>query len=334
MISVLAIGVGLAACKAKTHSPKESPDSTGSMESEKISYYTCPMHPQIHRDEPGNCPICGMTLVPVMEGGQGKMPTQPGSFHLSPEKQQLIGVRFATAEMKDSSREIRALGRVAFDPELAIAQREYLEISKTVPSLREASASRLKLLGMSSDEIRGMEKRGRSDTSLYLPTAKDPLWIYATLYAGDMDLVKPGQSAIIRDATHPDKPVTGLVRAVDPVINPSSRSVRARIEVPLAGEMFRPETVVDVGFSVDLGKKLTVPKSAILDTGIRKIAFVVHEDSHFQPQEVTTGPEVGENQVILEGLNEGDRVVASATFLIDSESQLKGALANTGGHQH
>ena len=252
---------------------------------------------------------------------------------ISPERQQRIGLRTETVTRQAAIREIRTVGRVAFDPELATAQREFMEISQNVPSLRSAAISHLKLLGMSDGEIRDLEKRtGNSriaPTSLYLPGPNDPIWIYATLYEGEMDLVKPGMKAIITLPQGPEKPLSGLVRSLDPVVNPMTRSIRARIEIPKAGGQIRPDSFVNVSLQVDLGEALLIPKSALIDTGTRKVVFVVDSSQNFQSRDIKTGPEAGKEVIVLEGLQEGEKVVSSAAFLVDSESSLKTNLSQS-----
>lgn len=333
IIAVLAVGLVALACSSRqpnTHGTQQGVEA-------RISYYTCSMHPQVHRDEPGDCPICGMKLVPVYEGTS---PPVPGSFLISPEKQQLIGVKTVTARRQEVAKGLRTVGRVAFDPALAIAQREYLEIAANVPSLKEASRSRLRLLGMGEEEIRELEKKGKVSSNLYLPKAGEAVWVYATLYQGEMDQVSPGSKAEIRlgQVALPsggDKTFVGTVRAIDPVVDPVTRSVRARIEVAGTGESLRPDTYVDVVLKTDLGEALTIPRSAVVDTGVRKVAFVVHDGGRFQARDIKTGPEVGDDVVVLEGIEAGEAVVATATFLVDSESQLQAAVSGMGeGHQH
>lgn len=298
-----------------------------------ISYYTCPMHPQIHKDHPGQCPICGMTLVPVYSSP----PTPPlkkggeGGISISPDRQQLIGVKTTKAEKKPAMREIRTTGRVAFDPDLAVAQREYLEIVQNVPSLKDAARSNLRLKGMSEEEIRELDRRRGEPgvrpyaTSLYLPSPTDPVWIYATLFQDEMDLVKSGDAAAISLPSDSSVTWEGTVKSIDPVVDAATRSVRARILVTTGTATLRPDTFVNVTLKSDLGEALVVPSSAILDTGERKVVFVRTGD-RFETRDVSVGPKLGDNAVIKSGVSEGEEVVSGAAFLVDSESQLKAAM--------
>ncbi len=324
---LLIAGVGFLACQNRS--------GPGSDQNEKaeIDYYTCPMHPQIHEDHPGECPICHMKLVPVYK--QGAMPPAAegdGPSVLIPtERQQLIGIKTEKVRKQKVVKEIRTSGRVAFDPDLAVAMKEYQEILRSVPSLKASAEKRLRLMGLSEEEIASIKNK-KPSSSFVLPDEKGPLWVYAPLYESEMDLVKPGMEAVISTPSGDEKILTGTIRSIDPVVDAMTRSVRARIEVPEGGALLKPDTFVDVAIQVDLGETLAVPKSAVVATGTRRVVFVVHEGKHFTTREISTSTEAGDWVVITDGLKEGETIVTSSTFMVDSESQLKAAVA--GGHQH
>lgn len=344
LMPVLFVGLALWACTGNEHKNHNHNKTEHGGEKAVIEYYTCSMHPQIRQDKPGDCPICNMRLNPVYkEGGapesRGDRPVAPTGVVIPPERQQLIGVKTEVIQKKSVTKEIRTVGRVAYDPDLAIAQKEYIEISKNIPSLKKAARSRLRLLGMSEEEIRELDagagsKPAQKWAGLYLPEPGESVWVYATLYQEEFESVKPGMSAVISLPSGRQATYAGTVRAVDPIVDPMTRSARARIEVAEAGGVLRPDTYVNVSIKIDLGEALTVPKSALIDTGARRVVFVVHEGRHFQSRDVKTGSETGDDVVILEGIKEGEIVVASAAFLVDSESQLKAAIAGMGEHQH
>lgn len=315
---IIAGGVALTTCARSTP--------------QQISHYTCPMHPHIHEDKPGECPICHMKLVPVYK--EEAMPNQSSikgsSVNISPERQQLIGMQTTSVQKKPVSKLLRTVGRVAFDPELAIAQKEFVEITKNVPSLKKASRSRLLLLGMSEQEVRDLEKQGKISSALYLPEPGDSVWVYATLYQGEASLVKPGMDAEISLPSGSDQIFAGIVRSIDPVIDPVTRSARARIEVAKAGGILRPDTYVNALLKINLGEALVIPKSSVIDTGERQIAFVVHDDLYFESRHISIGSDAGNEVIVLHGLNEGEKVVSSAAFFVDSESQLKAAVSGSG----
>ncbi len=96
----------------------------------------------------------------------------------------------------------------------------------------------------------------------------------------------------------------------------------------------RPEMFVDVEFPLGGNRRLTVPADAVLNSGERQVVFVDLGDGYLAPKTVQTAERVGDRLVVTSGLSEGERVVASGTFLIDAESQLKSALGSMAGHQH
>lgn len=296
----------------------------GNTASHEAAYY-CPMHPTYTSDKPGKCPICGMELIPIKN--DDSVATKSGEevdplkerigFTLSTDRQQLIGVKLSRVEKKDAVKEIRAAAQVAFDPQLAITQQEYLEAKRLGDEkIVKAARERLILLGMNDATIATLTS---VQTNLY--QSGKTSWIYPLVYEFELPYVKIGQSV---DLTLLDgSTYNGIVRSVDPVLDPKTRTARVHVEMDNKGAVVRPESFATGIIKVNLGEKLTVPKSAVIITGRRNIVFVVHDGAHFMPKEVVLGPELQDEYVIESGLNEGDEVVTSATFLIDSESKIK-----------
>ncbi len=322
LILVAAIGLMslMPACHSKTEDKTSAPQGE-----KKISHYTCPMHRQIHESHPGHCPICGMTLIPIYEEENINSSSSLPTVSISTERQQLIGVTFATAQIMPLTKEIHTLGRVAFDPELAVAQTEYLEILKNSPELKGAAGTRLRLMGMSEEEIKALGKNKKMDSSLYLPKTGDAIWIYAPIYENELSLVKSGSTALVTLPSSTET-VSGTVRSLDPMIDPTTRSIKARIEMPNTEGKLKLGSVVDVTLKIDLGKSLAIPKTAIIDSGTRKTVFTVKNQTHFEAHEIKTGEEGNDTVAVIDGLKEGDVVATDAAFLIDSESQLNAAV--------
>jgi Cu(I)/Ag(I) efflux system membrane fusion protein len=113
---------------------------------------------------------------------------------------------------------------------------------------------------------------------------------------------------------------------INPFVSPAQRTTKVRIELPNPDLQLRPGMYVNADLSVDLGEGLTVPVNAVVPTGNRNIVFLDKGNGKLRASAVQLGSRVGDAYQILSGLKEGDRVVASAIFLIDAESQVQGAL--------
>jgi RND family efflux transporter MFP subunit len=160
------------------------------------------------------------------------------------------------------------------------------------------------------------------------------------VFESQVTRIRKGMAADIQISNLPGQSLVGKVDYIYPYLDPKTRTVRVRIVVPNKDLALRPEMYATVGFQVPAGEPvLAVPNEAILDTGERRIAFVSRGEGTFEPREVTIGLRTRDDSVVLAGLTEGEAVVISGNFLIDSESRLKAALASMGsgaaaGHQH
>jgi len=308
--------------------------------------YTCPMHPQIKKDEPGQCPICGMNLIkaeqPMSESPQ--TPASPdghASFNLPSARSQMIGVKLGIVERKPLFRAIRAAGRLAYDPELYTAQNEYVEALKQLESVKSSPVAdvrqsarrmvdsarlRLKILGLSDKQIEGMNKADTTDASLLLNKAGQDAWVYADVYEMDLPHIRPGLAAEVSAGFLAGKVLVGKVVSVDRMINPATRTAKARVLISDARALLRPETYVDVYILSSLGEQITVPFDSIFDTGRQAWVFVADGKGKYEPRLITVKFYADDEAAIASGLKEGEQIVTSANFLIDSESRLKGAM--------
>ncbi len=153
------------------------------------------------------------------------------------------------------------------------------------------------------------------------------VWLIADIFEQDIDRVSVGAHARITLNAYPDKTFDGDVIYVYPTMKSETRTIAARIELKNPGFMLKPGMYAQVELSPTArGEVLSVPLSAILDSGKRQIAFVDRGNGKFEPREVRLG-ERGEQYVeVVDGLKEGERVVTSANFLIDAESNLRAAV--------
>lgn len=326
--------------------------------------YYCPMHPTYTSDRPGDCPICNMKLVKREEpeahaGDEDKLKkvlyrTGPAGYApvlISPQKQQLIGVTTAPVTRRPLTKTIRTVGRIAYDPELYQAEQEYLQALNTLMKaavsdttdvktqaerLVEASRIRLRLLGLSEELINAMTTWEVPDRRLLGTDPSGEVWLYASIYEFELPLVRSGQTVEVEVATIPGKRLTGVVRAIDPVLDPSTRAARVRAVLTDSDHVLKPEMFVNAYIAVPVGKVLAVPDAAVFHTGAAHLVFVDKGQGLLEPREITMGVTAEGYTEVKSGVAEGDPVVTSGNFLIDSESRLKAALqgAGTPGHQH
>lgn len=154
------------------------------------------------------------------------------------------------------------------------------------------------------------------------------LWVLADVYESDLPSVRIGMEAEISVPYLPGKKWRGPVTNIAPTVEEKTRTVKVRIEVVNRGEELKPDMFADVLLEADLGTGLVVPEDAVINAGQRLLVFLDREGGRLEPREVQTGPRISEGFVVLSGLAEGDRVVTSANFLVDSESSLKAAIAS------
>jgi len=164
------------------------------------------------------------------------------------------------------------------------------------------------------------------DMEIYKIADLSRVWIQTVAYESDLEFIRVGQSARITTRGYPDRVWEGVVDYVYPNVDPQTRTVRVRLSLPNPDYVLKPGMYVDAELRQDLGERLVVPAEAVIDTGVRQYVFVVRGEGTFEPRPIRTGARVEDGYVVLEGLQEGDVVVTSAQFLIDSESQFQAAL--------
>jgi multidrug efflux pump subunit AcrA (membrane-fusion protein) len=124
------------------------------------------------------------------------------------------------------------------------------------------------------------------------------------------------------------------VTYIQPQVDPTTRTLKVRLDAPNPGLRMKPDMYVNVEFGIAEAKQLLVPAEAVLDTGDRQTVFVDLGDGYLEPRQVVVGERYGDRVAITRGLAAGERVVSSGTFLIDAESQLKAAAGGMGAPQH
>lgn len=152
------------------------------------------------------------------------------------------------------------------------------------------------------------------------------VWIEADLYEYEASVVKVGQEATLTLAYDPGTSLKGRVTFVFPTLSPDTRTLKVRFEFPNPGLKLKPQMFADVTLALAAAQGVTIPDSALIDTGIRKVAFVETTAGTFEPRDVKVGIRGEGKAQVLGGVREGEKVVVKANFLLDSESQLRATL--------
>lgn len=309
----------------------------------KILYWTDPMIPGYKASGPGKSPM-NMDLVPVYEenqsGTSGTSVSGHASVSLTYQKQQLMGVKTEKVSIRQLTKTIRAVGNVSHDVELYQTQVEYLQADKALKNA-EASGSaeiieqaqtivdaiRLRLIhrGFNDGLIEELKQRGEPDHSLLL-VETGPVWVYAQIYQYELPYVDIGTPAKVDVPSFSQETFEGMVRAVDPMVDMMTRTVRIHIQIKDAKGVLKPDMFVNVHMEIDLGQVLAVSQDAVFHTGDKDVVFVDSGKGVFQPRQVTLGGEANGFFEIKSGIKQDEVVVTSGNFLLDSESRLKAAI--------
>jgi Cu(I)/Ag(I) efflux system membrane fusion protein/cobalt-zinc-cadmium efflux system membrane fusion protein len=163
-------------------------------------------------------------------------------------------------------------------------------------------------------------------TRLYTIADLSHVWVNAQIYQNEIGEVHEGETAAITVDSYPGQVFHAKIESILPQVDTTTRTVKVRLDVMNADLKLKPGMFVNVDLKTNLGRKLVVPASAVFQTGLRQIAFLDRGNGNLAPQEISVGQRVGDYFVVTKGLALNDRIVTSANFLIDSESQLE---ANT-----
>jgi Cu(I)/Ag(I) efflux system membrane fusion protein len=156
------------------------------------------------------------------------------------------------------------------------------------------------------------------------------VWILADVFGPEVEHVQPGAVAQVSAPGRTSSLRARVSSAVLPQFDPVSQSVKVRLEADNPGYLLRPDMFVDVDLLITLPPAIAVPVDAVVDSGLKKTVFVERGDGVFEARHVETGWRFGDRVQIVKGLTTGERVVVSGTFLLDSESRMRGAGADIG----
>jgi multidrug efflux pump subunit AcrA (membrane-fusion protein) len=163
---------------------------------------------------------------------------------------------------------------------------------------------------------------------LYAVADLSAVWVYAEVFQNDIGRVKVGDPASITVDAYPGETFPARVSFIWPEMDRATRRARVRLKIPNPQLKLLLGMYVDVRISVPLGDQLAIPAAGVFQSGTRQIAFVDHGGGSFEPRDIQVGARAGDDFIVLRGLEAGERIVTSANFLIDSESQLQAAVGS------
>lgn len=166
------------------------------------------------------------------------------------------------------------------------------------------------------------------ETRLYNVADLSTVWVYAQVFQNEIGEIKVGTPATVTTDAYPGRTFAGRVNYVWPQVDMNTRTVRVRLVFSNAGMKLTPGMFVNVKMDIPLGRHLAIAASGVFQSGARSIAFVDHGGGYLEPREVELGAQAGDEFIVSKGLKAGERIVTSANFLIDSESQLQAALGS------
>jgi Cu(I)/Ag(I) efflux system membrane fusion protein len=355
-----------------------------------------------------------MTVEGLKKQGARMTEIPSDAVFVSPERQQISGVRFGRVEYRNLEKIIRTVGRMEFDekkistvnpkiggwiedlyvdytgkmvhkgqplltiysPELVAAQEEVLlalkakkilgaspiaDVAEGGDRLLQGARRRLLLWDITPKQLETLEQTGEIKKSMVLYSPVDgfvmekmaykgmalmpgttlykigdlsSIWVIGDIYEYELPFIKIGDRAKISLAYYPGETFEGTATYIYPSLDPKTRTAKVRFDLPNPEFRLKPEMWANLELKTSLGRKLVVPEDAVMDSGTMQMVFLDRGQGHFESRHIQVGVKVQGYYEVLSGLREGERVVTSANFLIDSESQLKGAMGGMGGHQH
>ncbi len=243
---------------------------------------------------------------------------------------------------------------IALKAQRQFADSAFPETRAGAVSLLAATRDRLRLWDITDAQVEELERTGQArrtltlyspfngivlernifagqyitpETSTFKIADLSTVWVVGQVFEYETRMVKLGQEAEIEfPYGQSARRLKGKITFIYPGIDPQTRRVRIRVEFPNPGFEFKPESYVTVLLRTSGGHQLAIPKEALIDTGAKRYALLAQPNGYFEPREVEVGDPVDDYYPVLRGLESGDKVVTSAQFLIDSETNLKAAM--------
>ncbi|HEY5678065.1 MAG TPA: efflux RND transporter periplasmic adaptor subunit [Myxococcales bacterium] len=395
----------VAACGVFSSVHPDAAAAAAAAPAESTQRYRCPMHPSILQDHKGDCPICGMKLLPVKDAALA--PAQ-GAVATSAASRRALGIVVGEVRRAAGTRSLRFLGRVTPDEKrvyrinagvegsirevspvttgsrvkkdqilgsfwaptalstiqlfiLNISGKEYMVQRQTEGAVEgDGSATlayaniqqrtmQLENLGVSALQREELARTRKVPDTIKIVSPSDgfvlarnatpqmkfnrgeelfriadlrQVWVVADVFLNEARYVRPGMKATV---TQPEQGIalSATVAEILPQFDPTSRTLKVRLEVDNRDLLLRPEMFVNVNLEAALPEAIAVPGDAVIDSGLAKTVFVERGEGSFEPRKVTTGWRDGDLVEITAGLSPGERIAVSGAFFLDSETRMR-----------
>lgn len=328
LFPILILSLFLVSCGGTVHNHKD--------------IYTCPMHPQIEMDHPGECPICGMALVkkedpllePESEHTNHTQSKEP-DLKLSENKQSILNLDTVLVTKGAISKTINLSGQVAYDPEIFSTANEYKSIAsgnEWGKEIREGIRLRFTKLGLSEKQIQYILSK---NSDLFLTGRSNHIALLVfQVYENDLSYFRVGKFIDLVNPIETNSLHKAKIVAMGNLINQDTRTLSVWCEVKDPEEYFKPQMYVQGTYGIEKTNVLRIPKESILPTGNSDLVYQKTESKHYAPKKIKVGFSSAEWVEVLEGLDENDEIVSKASFLLDSESKLKLGGYKNDQHNH
>lgn len=335
----------------------------------------CPMHPNYTSDRSGLCPICNMSLVkkegnPSAEAAAMRMEQQHkgieghAAVSFSSQQVQLMGIKTSLVKREVLIKKLRVPGYVStlhdlfkYQDELIKASLDYVTVYRDYKRFSHARRSwethrelQLKLheskdsllrLGLGSKDIEKLEqvdwRTAWKQPELLLFKDGTNYWVVAQIFEIDRGFLAAGQEVEVEMPSY-NESAKGIIRTIGGTFNTDTRTVNALIELKDYRGELDGNMLVNVNIAIELGESLMIPKTSVMDTGLKKIVYVQTAPGMFEPRDIKVIALGDNGWAVKSGLKEGEKIAVEGNFLLDSESRLQasfqGAMEGMEGHSH
>jgi hypothetical protein len=310
--------------------------------------YHCPMHPDYISKKAGTCPICGMQLVPA-EGGDSHENEQQERVpvEIRPDQQRVLGMALSEVAGVPMERTIRITGHVSMAPPSRMPAPEDGVVQEIYQNPGPAGALRMKAgepilsLSLPPDTMivraagplvlvsvppPGFKAEKGKDLCMYIDLSK--IFVLADVRSTDIPFMKTGLAAKATIAAYPGRTWSGNVVEASQQFDERMQTLKVKLQFPNDVPEVWQGMLANVEMADPIGTVLAIPESAVIEDGKKTVVFVARPGDIFEPREIQIGLRANSFAEVKEGLSPGERVVTSATFLLDSESRLR-ALVQT-----